>query len=148
MRVQEQVKRYMSYCPKCGAKTREEMNFCPKCGATLKAEKVAAAAPTTAPAPPTPHVKVEKEEKHEKEEKGEKNEPEKGERYMKRESAFMGPLVGGFVLIFAGLAFYAMLTRMFSWQTVGALFFVAIGVIIIAGAVYAATMAARRHPRT
>jgi hypothetical protein len=137
----------MSNCPKCGAKIREEMNFCPKCGATLKAEKVTAAAPTTAP-PTTQHVKVEKEEKHEKEEKGEKNEPEKGERYEKRESAFIGPLVGGFVLIFAGLAFYAMLTGMFSWQTVGALFFVVIGIIVIAGAVYAATMASRRHPRT
>jgi uncharacterized membrane protein YvbJ len=137
----------MSYCPKCGAKTREEMNFCPKCGTTLKAEKVAAAATTTAP-PTTQHVKVEKEEKHEKEEKGEKNEPEKGERYEKRESAFIGPLVGGFILIFAGLAFYAMVTGMFSWQTVGAFFFVVIGIIVIAGAVYAATMASRRHPRT
>jgi uncharacterized membrane protein YvbJ len=136
----------MSYCPKCGAKTREEMNFCPKCGATLKAEK-ATAAPTTPP-PTTEHVKVEREEKHEKEEKDEKNEPEKGERYPRRESAFIGPLVGGFILIFAGLAFYAVLTRMFSWQTVGALFFVVIGIIVIAGAVYAATMASRRHPRT
>jgi hypothetical protein len=137
----------MSYCPKCGAKTREEMNFCPKCGATLKAEKATAAAPATPP-PTTEHVKVEKEEKHEKEEKDEKNEPEKGERYPRRESAFIGPLVGGFILIFAGLAFYAVLTRMFSWQTVGALFFVVIGIIVIAGAVYAATMASRRHPRT
>lgn len=137
----------MSYCPKCGAKTREEMNFCPKCGTVLKEEIATAAAPTTAP-PATQHVKVEKEEKHEKEEKGEKNEPEKGERHARRESAFVGPLVGGFVLIFAGFAFYAMLTGMFSWQTVGALFFVVIGIIVIAGAVYAATMASRRHPRT
>ncbi len=137
----------MSYCPKCGARTREEMNFCPKCGATLKMEKVAAPATTTMP-PPAPHVKVEKEEKQEKEEKGEKKEPEKGERYEKRESAFMGPLIGGFVLIFGGLAFYAMLTGMFSWQTVGAVFFVMIGIIVIAGAIYAATMASRRHPRT
>jgi len=143
------VKDTMSYCPKCGAKTREEMNFCPKCGATLKAEKITAPAPTTVPPSPTPHVKVEKEEKHEKEEKGEKHaEPEKGERYEKRESAFMGPLIGGFILIFAGLAFYAMLTSSISWQTIGAVFFVVIGIIVIAGAVYAATMAARRHPRT
>jgi uncharacterized membrane protein YvbJ len=141
----------MSYCPKCGAKTREEMNFCPKCGTALKEEKVTAAAPTTTPSttpPTTQHVRVEKEEKHEKEERNEKNEPEKGERYARRESAFIGPLVGGLVLIFAGFAFYAMLTGMFSWQTVGALFFVVIGIIVIAGAIYAATMASRRHPRT
>lgn len=142
------VKVTMSYCPKCGARTREDMNFCPKCGATLKAEKAAAAAPTTAPQPPTQHVKVEKEEKQEKEEKGEKTEPEKGERHEMRESAFIGPLIGGFVLVFAGFAFYAMLTGMFSWQTVGALFFVVIGIIVIAGAIYAASMASRRHPRT
>jgi len=146
MRVQGRVKDIMSVCPKCGAKTREGMNFCPNCGATLKVEKATAAAPT-APLT-TQHVKVEKEEKHEKEEKDEKNEPEKGERYPRRESAFIGPLVGGFILIFAGLAFYAVLTRMFSWQTVGALFFVAIGIVVIAGAIYAATMASRRHPRT
>ncbi len=135
------MKDTMSYCPKCGAKTREEMSFCPKCGTSLKEEKVAAAAPTTTP-PATQHVKVEKEEKDEK------NEPEKGERYPRRESAFVGPLVGGFILIFAGFAFYTILTGMFSWQTVGALFFVVIGIIVIVGAVYAATMASRRHPRT
>ena len=136
----------MSYCPKCGAKTREDMNFCPKCGASLKVEKAAAPAPTP---PPSPHVKVEKEEKHEKEEKGEKHEgAEKEERYEKRESAFMGPLIGGFILIFAGLAFYTMLTSSISWQTLGAIFFVVIGIIVIAGAVYAAMKVARRHPRT
>ena len=131
----------MSYCPKCGVKTREDMNFCPKCGASLKVEK--AVAPTPTPAPSPAHVKVEKEEKGEKHE-GE----EKEERYEKRESAFMGPLIGGFILIFAGLAFYTMLTSSISWQTISAIFFVVIGIIVIAGAVYAAMKVARRHPRT
>jgi len=132
----------MSYCPKCGAKTREEMSFCPKCGTSLKEEKAATTAPPTTTPPATQHVKVEKEEKEEK------NEAEKRERHPRREFDFMGPLVGGFVLIFAGFAFYTILTGMFSWQTVGALFFVVIGIIVIVGAVYAATMASRRHPRT
>jgi len=123
------------------------MNFCPKCGAQLKIEKAEAPAPTPAPAPPAP-VRVEKEEKREKEEKGEKQEQqEKEERYEKRRSSFIGPLIGGFILIFAGLAFYTVLTSTVSWQVLGAVFFVVIGIIVIAGAVYAATMASRRHPR-
>lgn len=135
----------MSYCPKCGAKAREEMNFCPKCGASLKVEKGAPPAPTP---PPSPQVRVEKEEKHEKEEKGEKQGAEKEEQHEKRESAFTGPLVGGFILIFAGLAFYAVLTSGVSWQTIGAALFIVIGIIVIAGAVYAATQVTRRHPPT
>jgi hypothetical protein len=35
-----------------------------------------------------------------------------------------------------------------NWATVGALFVVIIGIIIIVGAVYAAMMASRRHPQT
>lgn len=140
------MKNTMAYCPKCGTKTREDMNFCPKCGASLKVEKAEALAP--APTPPA-HVRVEKEEKHEKEEKGEKHEErEKEERYEKRESAFIGPLIGGFILIFAGLAFYIVLTSSMSWQALGAVFFVVVGIIVIAAAVYAAAMATRRHPRT
>lgn len=136
----------MAYCPKCGSKTREDMNFCPKCGAQLKIEKAEAPAPT--PTPPAP-VRVEKEEKRENGEKGEKQEQqEKEERYEKRQSSFIGPLIGGFILIFAGLAFYTVLTTTISWQVLGAIFFVIIGIIVIAGAVYAAATASRRHPRT
>lgn len=126
------------------------MNFCPKCGTTLKAA-LAAPAPA-APQLPSAPVGVEKEEKREKEEKGEKGERhemmEKEERYEKRESAFMGPLIGGLVLIFLGLAFYLVLTSAIPWEVIGAIFFVLIGIIIIAAAVYAATMASRRHPPT
>ena len=136
----------MAYCPKCGSKTREDMNFCPKCCAQLKIEKAEAPAPT--PTPPAP-VRVEKEEKREKSEKGEKQEQqEKEERYEKQQSSFIGPLIGGFILIFAGLAFYTVLTTTISWQVLGAVFFVMIGIIVIAGAVYAAGTASRRHPRT
>ena len=143
----------MSYCPKFGAKVKEEMNFCPKCGSSLKVEQAPAQAPA-APQPPAAPVRVEKEEKEEKGEKREKEEKgerqgwmEKEERYEKREYAFVGPLVGGLVLIFLGLVFYLMLTSAIPWQALGAIFFIVVGIIIIAGVVYAATMASRRHPR-
>ena len=114
------------------------MSFCPKCGASLK-EQAAVAAPV-APTPPHAPVRVEKEEKQEKE--------EKGERLEKREFAFVGPLVGGIVLILLGFGFYLILTTAISWQAIGAILFIIIGVIVIAGAAYAAVMAARRHPPT
>jgi len=125
------------------------MNFCPKCGASLKEVPAAAPPAPTAPLPPPAPapVRVEKEEKREKGEKAEKEERgEKEERYEKRESAFMGPLIGGVVLILLGFGFYLILTTTISWQTIGALLFVIIGIIVIAGAIYAAMMAARRHP--
>ena len=130
----------MSYCPKCGTKVSEEMAFCPKCGAPLKAEQP----PTAAPAPaPRRAEKAEKEEKREKEEKEEKE-----ERREKREFGFIGPLVGGLVLIFLGLAFYLQVTGFLRRGFVLAAFLVVIGVIVIVGGVYAAMLATRRHPKT
>jgi uncharacterized membrane protein YvbJ len=126
----------MSYCPKCGSKVDEEMTFCPKCGAPLKAEKA------VAEAKPVAYRRDEKAEKTEKDEKGEKHE--------KREYAFIGPLVGGLILLFVGLTFYLGLTvhdenlMRIAW----AFFFVIIGIIIIVAAVYGVIMAGRRHPRT
>ncbi len=131
------------------------MNFCPKCGASLKEKVVAAAPAPAAPPPPSVPVRVEKEEKQEKREKGEKEEKgeryermEKEERLEKREFTFLGPLVGGIVLILLGFGFYLILTTTISWETIGAIFFVIIGIVVIAGAIYAAVMASRRHPRT
>jgi len=143
----------MSTCPNCGARIREDMNFCPKCGTSIKTQQAAAPTPTPAapqPAPaPTRAEKEEKHEKQEKEEKGKRGERmEKEYRYGAREYSFIGPLIGGLVLIFLGIAFYLMLTSGIRWETLGALFFVLIGIVIIAGAAYAATMASRRHPQT
>jgi uncharacterized membrane protein YvbJ len=130
----------MSYCPKCGTKTDEEMSFCPKCGASLKAETVATAPP---PTKPTPYRRDEKtEEKSEKHEKHEKR-----EKYEKREYGFMGPLVGGLILLFIGLALYLETTG-YSPDVLWALFFVLIGVLIIAGGVYGVIISGRRHPKT
>jgi uncharacterized membrane protein YvbJ len=137
----------MPYCPKCGTKVREEMAFCPKCGAALKVKQ----SPTEAVPAPAPYgaEKTEKHEKREKEEKGEKREKEeKTEKHEKREFGVIGPLIGGLILIFVGFLFYLQVTGFLGRQVASALFLVIVGIIIIVGALYAATMAARRNPST
>ena len=120
----------MVYCPKCGTEVSEEMVFCPKCGAALKAEQ------------PRAH-RAEKAEKQEKQEKREKS-----EKYEKREFGFIGPLIGGLILVFLGFISYLQVTGYLGRQIVGALFLVMIGVIIIVVGLYAMVLASRRHPRT
>lgn len=137
----------MPYCSKCGAQVREEMAFCSKCGAALKVEPPPAE--TVSAPPPYRAEKAEKHEKREKEEKGEKREKEeKTEKHEKREFGVIGPLIGGLILIFVGLMFYLQVTGFLGRQVASALFLIIIGVIIIVGALYAATMATRRHPST
>ncbi len=128
----------MSYCPKCGTKVSEEMGFCPKCGASLKAQQ----APAEAVSPPA----LQRVEKGEKEERRERMEKTGG--YERREFAFLGPLVGGLVLIFLGVVFYYAVTGSFRLEILGALFLVVIGIIVIGGAVSAAIIVTRRHPET
>lgn len=124
----------MSYCPKCGSEVSEEMVFCPKCGAALKIEQ------TPAETRPKPYRRDEKAEKTEKTEKTEKRE--------KHEYGFIGPLIGGLILIFVGLAAYLKIVLNINQGVVWAFFFVIIGIVIIVLAVYGAMMASRRHPRT
>lgn len=131
----------MSYCPKCGAKVREKMAFCPKCGAALKIEQP----PTEAAPAPAPY-RDEKTEKHEKGEKGEKR--EKTEKYEKREFGFIGPLIGGLILIVLGLMSYLQVSGLLERQVASAFIIIFIGIIIIVVAIYAAMLAARRHPRS
>jgi len=145
----------VSNCPKCGTKVREDMTFCPNCGAALKAAPPPAAAAPPTPPPAAPRgekaekgEKGEKREKREKEEREEREKKEKGEKYEKREYGFIGPLVGGLILIFLGLMIYVALTTPVGWGIIGAFFVIIIGIIILAGAIYAATMATRKHPRT
>jgi len=127
-------------CPKCGNKVEEEMSFCPRCGAPLKPETVA---PTPPEAMPMYYRRDEKtEEKSEKQEK-----QEKYEKREKREYGFMGPLIGGLILLFIGLGLY-LNTIGYSAAELWALFFVFIGLLIIAGAVYGVVVAGRRHPKT
>lgn len=93
----------MSYCPKCGSKVEEEMSFCPKCGAPLKDQRPTVEAKTTY-------------RRDEKAEKAEKN--EKAEKHEKHEYGFVGPLIGGLILIFIGAASYLEVTKMFDSRVV------------------------------
>ncbi len=140
----------MQYCPKCGNKVDEDMSFCPNCGAALKVEQpsVGATVPPPAPSAPPAQYRTEKGEKHEKREKQEPHEKgEKAEKREKQEHAYLGPLIGGLVLIVLGLIIYLQLTTAIASEVLWALFLVVIGIIIIVGAVYAAMMATKRQPR-
>ena len=130
----------MSYCPKCGNKVEEGMSFCPKCGAPLNVEKASAPPPETIPTSPRRDEKME--EKSEKHEKREKN-----EKYEKREYGFIGPLVGGLILLFIGAGLYLNAIH-YNVAVLWALFFVLIGVLIIAASIYGVITAGRRHPKT
>ncbi|MFZ1039377.1 MAG: zinc ribbon domain-containing protein [Candidatus Bathyarchaeia archaeon] len=122
----------MSNCPRCGEKATEEMTFCPKCGASLRTVQPQAEARTTT---------YRRREKEEKEEKGEKR-----EKHEKRQYSFIGPLIGGLILIFIGLTSYLEITGLAERRVVWAFLFVLIGLVIIIGAVYGAMIAGRRHP--
>jgi len=128
----------MPYCPKCGVEVDEEAAFCPKCGASMKAEE--------AKEPRRVYRKYRRGEKEEKREKEEKE--EKGEKHEKREYSFIGPLIGGLILIFFGLTSYAAIVWKWDSRILSAIFLVLIGVLIIFGGIYATTVARRRHPRT
>lgn len=126
----------MSECKNCGYKAEEDMSFCPKCGAPLKAAQT--------PAVQRTYRRDEKAEKQEKHEKGEKT-----EKHEKGEYAFIGPLVGGIVLIIIGLLSYLQITGFLDRQAreiLWAVFLIIVGVVIIFGGLYASMRARRRNP--
>jgi predicted RNA-binding Zn-ribbon protein involved in translation (DUF1610 family) len=127
----------LSYCSKCGAKLEEDVSFCPRCGAPVKM------AQTTAETRPAPYRRGEKSEKSEKAEK-----QEKGEKREKHELGFLGPLIGGLVLIFLGVvAFVGMSYPHYDLRWVWAFFFVLVGVMIIAAVIYVAFVLGKRYPK-
>jgi predicted metal-binding membrane protein len=126
----------MSYCPKCGNKVDETMTFCPNCGTSLK---MGTAQPSPAPVAPV-RARNEKQEKHQQNEKGEKHE--------KRQPSFAILLIAGIVLVFFGLVVYT--DNVYHWvpsgPLAGALWTLAIGIIIIVVGLYLWTRAKRRFP--
>jgi len=121
----------MPYCPKCGAEVSKEMNFCPKCGATI--------------GPLPPQARMEKEEKSEKHEKREKS--EKTEKHEKGEYGYVGPLIGGLILIVVGLMAYLAAVNLMAARYWGAILLIAVGIIILVIAIYVAITAAERSPK-
>jgi hypothetical protein len=128
----------LSYCPKCGNKIDENMTFCPKCGAALKGAQTQPQAQVQAPPTYRRH-----------DEKGEKG--EKGEKREKREHPYIGPLIGGLVVLFLGVWFYleaaGIVTPPDSRYT-SAFIFIIIGVVIIIAAIYGSIMIGKRYPKT
>jgi uncharacterized membrane protein YvbJ len=136
------------YCPKCGADVDERMAFCPKCGASLEAQE------------PVDWRERRREIRREWRERRrevrqqrreieghEKAEWEKTEKYEKREYVFMGPLVGGLILVFLGIVFYLLVVGAVGAENLWASFFLFVGLLIIAATVYGLVVARRRHPR-
>lgn len=146
----------MPFCPKCSNEVNEEMDFCPKCGASLKGEppwdlekwgkefgeRMAKRGREIGERMSEGAKGAEMDEKYEKD-----GQYEKAEVQEKREFAFIGPLIGGLILIFLGLMFYLQVTGSLNIELVGASFFIVIGGIIIAAGIFAVTMARRRHPQ-
>lgn len=133
-------------CPKCGSEVDETMVFCPRCGASLRAEsmldwrdELRARRREWRERRRELRSQRRQSRKSEKEEKWEKTE--------KHEYLFLGPLIGGLVLIIFGAFLYLLIAGGYGAQMLTALFFVFVGVIIIAAAVYGVIMAGRRHPR-
>ncbi len=165
----------MPYCPNCGANLEKEVTFCPYCGAPQKAAQPQQ--PKTQAAPPREtredrwkrrhelreerrkaraeararriEEKEEKEEKGEKEEKQEKGEKgEKGEKHEGHRHGFLGPLIGGFVLLWLGATFYLTVTGNPSFWIVEIIFIGGLVLLVLIGIAYGARLARRRSPQT
>ncbi len=128
----------MVNCPKCGAEVSEDMAFCPKCGASLQAGR------PEAPAPTDWRRERWERRRNEKEEKDEKN--EKGEKHEKGGHRFIGPLIGGLILILIGISSALSILGYRVWNLTWPIFIMIIGLIIIISAL--ARTAKRRNPPT
>lgn len=128
----------MPYCPKCGSEVDERMVFCPKCGASLKTEK------------PLDWREQRRQWREQRRQwRHEYGQVEWREKYEKHEQLFIGPLIGGLVLIMLGFLFYLGLTNSLNWQILEAIFLVITGLIILAGALLAYALRRRisKHPQ-
>ena len=134
----------MPNCPKCGADVEDGMAFCPKCGAALK------------PAEEADWRQEMRQKRREwreqrrkwREERRAARRGEKSEKTEKHEHPVIGTLIAGSILILLGVLVYFTSTATLTSELAGAYFFIIVGIIILVLAVYAALLAARRHPRT
>ena len=128
----------MAYCSKCGNKVDDDASFCPKCGAPLKSGQPQYAAGLLS-------YGYEREEKNEKREKGEKNEKqETSEKSEQGQYRYIGPIIGGVVLIILGLT---LLYPQIMQREIWAVLLGSVGVLIIVGAIYTALKASRSNPK-
>ncbi len=130
----------MVQCPKCGNEVSEDMAFCPRCGAALKMQP-----PPPTEARPRQYRRDEKSEKGEKREKREKE--EKGEKHEKQGYGFIGPLIGGLILIFLGVTFWLEVNGTLAGAYVWSFFLLVVGIVIILAALYTGFVLTRRHPK-
>lgn len=127
----------MPYCLKCGSKVEDTMSFCPNCGTQLKDT-----APSMAPSP-EPSLKQEKAEENEKQQKPKG--PPKGKRQEKAEYGFIRYLVSGLILITVGVSVILELTNpALAPGEYLAIMLLAVGLILILGAVYYALSGRKR----
>ncbi len=131
----------MPYCPKCGTKVEEEMAFCPKCGSSLGDERAKTIEEQGREF--GERMRSEKSEKSEKGEKREKQEKDTGEKHEKGEYGFIGPLIGGLILVFLGLLFFLQTAGYVAGDVAAASFLIIIGILVVLGAI----IATRRMPR-
>jgi len=125
----------MPFCPKCGASVEEGAAYCPNCGTSLKGE------------PARTSREQRRESRREwRAQRREQRRAEKGEKYEKREYGFVGPMIGGTILILLGLLFYLQILGYPVWQYSWAAILIVIGTIIIIGAIYAGSTARKRQP--
>jgi len=134
-------------CPKCGNEVSKEMAFCPKYGISLKGEQPIGVGKSGEEHGGRMAQRMRERARRQAERMARREEKydtyEKGEM---RELAFVGPLIGGLILIFLGFLLYLQVTGALNIEILGALFFVIIGIVIIAVAVFASTVLRRRHP--
>lgn len=134
----------MPYCPKCGTEVEEGVAFCPKCGAALK------------PVESTDWRQEMRQRRGEwreqrrqwREQRRTARRSEKSEKTEKHEHPFIGTLIAGSILILLGILVFLAATSSLASEMAEAYFFIAIGIVVLALAVYAAIRAARRHPTT